>query len=948
MRVLLYNKSMSINQISSTSQLIKEPEQPSLAKLRQLILSNAILHSDPEQPFTAGNLSATEMLDSLLVTLTSDGLQLAAQCILEKLSNFRGCQLATYGTMGIPLMTAVIYASGGRYTGLIVRKEAKSYGSRKLIEGFIRKDEPIIIIDDSIHSGSSTLKCIQRLEQHGLYVEGGVFLFGFNWRMGRSVMAAKEFHTECILDVWQDLKSSDNHSLAYTHNSSLARCPQVLCENNQAADEQTIFQLIRSTITYYLDTGRCLKPPRILNGKGDSTGGIYISLRSRQQLHHRYARDGFWRFPEDESSHLALDIVLASYLVAQLIPSTEKGRQILEDSVIGVTLLGRLQECQVRDLDNDRFGIVVRSNAWQGWMGGALPNMPSIFNEGRQYNHARNNNAKLHPHEPMKLYRHTLSKHIESGTWLSGGSPNKNDSMQEMATQKVSEYLLCTLLRLEKNQFQPPENTTRPDLIYAKISLNGQGIYLTGNFATANDWGLNHLAETLFNNVPDGIILDECLVTVYLLYRVFTSTVATASSMGNFMIPGRQALQVTNNHKTGIVLPESAIHNGFTGKQCAELACQQAGIDNETPAYWQMFDCYMHAVGHNQSYPLSMSLPERLTDKVSINLDSQCQKLNLFTKRMARSDGGFFLYYQPFSDILSGKAESIRVAYAAWVQARTVNYSEDRGIVLDWVNELISYCAKQQCDSKNSLTNIAFTALASHVYSDVQEAILTVDLSPLWKSIDHYGRIQLEAHTLSGSSQDFVPGQILLALAQCSDDILTTEQQKKIESAIGFYASRFRHHPNCYQICWLGQAFSAWHKRDARTVPLHYLTELADWVLQFQLSKNGGFITNMQLDSPGFSSAVYLESIAAIALACALVGEQSKAQYYLGRCDQGFDFLNKLSLLDIDRSFVPNPDFAIGAIRCSEQNAIVHIDYITHSLSALQYALEAKAYLAGQ
>ena len=46
-------------------------------------------------------------------------------------------------------------------------------------------------------------------------------------------------------------------------------------------------------------------------------------------------------------------------------------------------------------LDNDRYGIVVRSLERRAKMGGALPRMPGIANEWAQFQHARMKNAKL-------------------------------------------------------------------------------------------------------------------------------------------------------------------------------------------------------------------------------------------------------------------------------------------------------------------------------------------------------------------------------------------------------------------------------------------------------------------------------------------------------------------------------------------------------------------------
>ena len=49
-------------------------------------------------------------------------------------------------------------------------------------------------------------------------------------------------------------------------------------------------------------------------------------------------------------------------------------------------------------------------------MGGALPRMPGIVNEWRQFQHARIKNAKLVSFEPYELFRHEVLKVDRAGS----------------------------------------------------------------------------------------------------------------------------------------------------------------------------------------------------------------------------------------------------------------------------------------------------------------------------------------------------------------------------------------------------------------------------------------------------------------------------------------------------------------------------------------------------
>ena len=121
-----------------------------------MILSDGILYRSARQPvLSRDGSSARWMLDTLAVSMRPRGAELAGRCLLDLLRRFDGRQIATYGMTGVPLMQSAIMQSGGRYHGLIVRKEKKAHGSLKRIEGRIDPLEPTILLDDSVSSGLS-------------------------------------------------------------------------------------------------------------------------------------------------------------------------------------------------------------------------------------------------------------------------------------------------------------------------------------------------------------------------------------------------------------------------------------------------------------------------------------------------------------------------------------------------------------------------------------------------------------------------------------------------------------------------------------------------------------------------------------------------------------------------------------------------------------------------
>src|SRR6185295_13838747 len=98
---------------------LPERVQTDRSELLELLQRRGILYRSDTQPILSRDgTSARWMLDSLAVTLTPRGGELAGRCLLELLKRFDGKQIATYGLTAVPIVQSCILQSGGRYHGL--------------------------------------------------------------------------------------------------------------------------------------------------------------------------------------------------------------------------------------------------------------------------------------------------------------------------------------------------------------------------------------------------------------------------------------------------------------------------------------------------------------------------------------------------------------------------------------------------------------------------------------------------------------------------------------------------------------------------------------------------------------------------------------------------------------------------------------------------------------
>lgn len=74
----------------------------------------------------------------------------------------------------VPIVAGVLSCPDLRrgITGFIIRKKAKEWGTERLVEGCVKPGQNVIIIEDVVTSGGSTIQAIQSARDYGLNVKG--------------------------------------------------------------------------------------------------------------------------------------------------------------------------------------------------------------------------------------------------------------------------------------------------------------------------------------------------------------------------------------------------------------------------------------------------------------------------------------------------------------------------------------------------------------------------------------------------------------------------------------------------------------------------------------------------------------------------------------------------------------------------------------------------------
>ena len=120
--------------------------------------------------------------DCKKITLVGEGLSLLTDMVIERIESLPEMPSAIGGlTMGADFIVAGVILKAHQLGkavqhGSIVRKEAKEHGTHNKIENHLKRGTKIVVVDDVITTGASTLKACDEFEKEGYDIVGIIAL----------------------------------------------------------------------------------------------------------------------------------------------------------------------------------------------------------------------------------------------------------------------------------------------------------------------------------------------------------------------------------------------------------------------------------------------------------------------------------------------------------------------------------------------------------------------------------------------------------------------------------------------------------------------------------------------------------------------------------------------------------------------------------------------------
>jgi orotate phosphoribosyltransferase len=151
----------------------------------------------------ASGKKASFYLDCRKVTLDARGAKLIGEGMLDLLADEMPELVGGMAIGADPITAAILTLAGIReipLRGVMVRKEPKQHGTGKYVEGPFAAGEEVVIVEDVVTTGGSSLLAIERCEAAGLKVRR-VLAIVDRLEGGRAAFAAKGYELTSLLTI---------------------------------------------------------------------------------------------------------------------------------------------------------------------------------------------------------------------------------------------------------------------------------------------------------------------------------------------------------------------------------------------------------------------------------------------------------------------------------------------------------------------------------------------------------------------------------------------------------------------------------------------------------------------------------------------------------------------------------------------------------------------------
>lgn len=145
------------------------PNPSALAELADLVRGLAVVRGEVR---LSSGATAQYYVDLRRVTLHHEGARLIGRLLRERTSDWDFAAVGGLTLGADPVATSMLHAPGRALDAFVVRKEQKSHGMRRRVEGPSVEGRRVLVVEDTTTTGNSPITAIHALREAGAEVVG--------------------------------------------------------------------------------------------------------------------------------------------------------------------------------------------------------------------------------------------------------------------------------------------------------------------------------------------------------------------------------------------------------------------------------------------------------------------------------------------------------------------------------------------------------------------------------------------------------------------------------------------------------------------------------------------------------------------------------------------------------------------------------------------------------
>jgi orotate phosphoribosyltransferase len=155
-------------------------------QVAQTLLQINAVKLSPNTPFTwASGILSPIYCDNRIVLSHPSARTIVKNAFVEKSQQFDFEVIAGVATAGIPHGALLADALGVPF--IYVRDKAKGHGRQNQIEGEVKAGQKILVIEDLISTGGSSIKAVHALKEFGCEVMGTLAIFTYSFAEAQAI-----------------------------------------------------------------------------------------------------------------------------------------------------------------------------------------------------------------------------------------------------------------------------------------------------------------------------------------------------------------------------------------------------------------------------------------------------------------------------------------------------------------------------------------------------------------------------------------------------------------------------------------------------------------------------------------------------------------------------------------------------------------------------------------